>query len=597
MAILKMGGQYDGGIQNPARCFRWFLSCCMNDIRHIDRQEGLPMVRHENRFVNLDVTDFASIARAMAGLELSGSAKVVAEYEKSVATKFSSLECVGVNSGTVSIYLALMALGVRAGDEVIVAPTAPIMSALPIIHLGAVPVYADVTADAGFGFDLAALEAAITPRTKAILCVPLWGYPMDMDATMAVADRHKVPVVEDVAQSHGSTWKGRYLGTFGAIGCFSTHERKLITTGEGAFLLTNNKLLADGLRVLSRYGIDNGLGGRRFGSNFKLGALPAALGLSQLGKLDRKIAQRKKVADALRARLSLLGWLKEHRIPADCVHNGYSLVYQVTDSTIDVEKLGAMMESKGVVSDSWRYKYQPMYKLPLFAPYAKECYHAEEQIPRTVTIPCHEGLTEEDIIYIAEVVAESAISSRRDSPPVKPTPTVIKLATTTVARESSHPRVNEPALDENPLLLYTLAYCELLEQLADTLFPQDSASSGASTGLLEAASSARVDRYVHCRAAWEPAFGVKTQLALRDLSVASMLSHGKSFANLEVLRRNELLSLMRGGKLSPEVWPSPRPQTEAFDTIHDAVSAGVFADPGYGGNAGGVGWRYAQFTV
>lgn len=554
------------------------------------------MVRHENRFVNLDVNDFASITRAMAELELSGSAKIVVEYEKSVAKKFGVLECVGVNSGTVSIYAALMVLGVHAGDEVIVAPTAPIMSALPIVHLGAIPVYADVTAEPGFGFDPRALEAAIGPKTKAILCVPLWGYPMDMDATMAVANRHNIPVVEDVAQSHGSTWKGKYLGTFGAIGCFSTHERKLITTGEGAFLLTNSKVLADGLRVVSRYGIENGLGGHRFGSNFKLGAIPAALGLSQLGKLDRKIAMRKKVADGLRARLLTLGWLKEHLVDPRCVHNGYSLVYQVTDPTIDVEKLGAAMESKGVVSDSWRYKYRPMYELPLFQPYASECPNAETQIPQTITIPCHEGLTEEDIDYIADIVAISTKASLRDIAPTSP-PKVIKLAKSASAQESSHPRPNEPALEENPLLLYTLAYCELIEELADTFFPPNSMAQGSGSTLPAIASSARADRYVHCRAAWEPSFGVKTQLALRDLSAAAKLSHGQSFANLGIPERNALLSALKNNALTATVWTSPRSQSETFDAIHDAVTAGVFADPGYGGNADGVGWRYAQFTV
>jgi perosamine synthetase len=367
------------------------------------------MVRHENRFVNLGVEDFASIARALEGLELSGSAKIVGEYERAVAAKFGSKECVGVNSGTVSIYTALMALGIGPGDEVIVAPTAPIMSALPIIHLGAVPVYADVSVEPSFGFDPVALESSVTGRTKAILCVPMWGYPIDMDVVMAVAARHNLPVVEDVAQSHGTTWHGKYLGTFGAIGCFSTHERKLITTGEGAFLLTDNSVLAEQMRVLSRYGIKNGLGGHVFGSNFKLGAIPAALGISQLKKLDKKIALRKKVADRLRARLSTLGWLKEFLVTPGCVHNGYSLVFLITDPSIDVEKLGQTMESRGVVSDSWRYKYQPMYKLPLFQAYAKTCPNAEAQIPRTITLPCHEGLSDEDIAYIADVVATSAI--------------------------------------------------------------------------------------------------------------------------------------------------------------------------------------------
>jgi dTDP-4-amino-4,6-dideoxygalactose transaminase len=360
---------------------------------------------YENRCVNLSVADFASIARAMEGLELSGSAKIVGEYEKALTTKFGTRSAVAVSSGTVSIFAALWALGIGPGDEVIVAPTAPVMSGLPILQIGATPVFADVTSDPGFGFDPDALRRALSPRTKAILCVPLWGYPIDMDAVMAIANEAKVAVVEDVAQSHGVTWKGRYLGTFGALGCFSTHERKLITTGEGAFLLMDDPELEAKVRVLSRYGIKNNVAGEHLGSNYKLGALPAALGLSQLAKLDAKIAGRKLVGDQIRSGLRSLP-LREFSIEPTSVHNGYSLVYEVLDPKIDVDALGARLQAKGVVSDTWRYKYRPMYRMPLFAPYASICAHAEAIIPRTITFPCHEGLSDADVTYIVNLVAQ-----------------------------------------------------------------------------------------------------------------------------------------------------------------------------------------------
>lgn len=363
--------------------------------------------RLENRFPNLGVTDVASIARSLEALELSGSAKVVTEFEKALAAKFGRSAAVTLCSGTVSIYAALWALGVKQGDEVIVPPTAPIMSALPILHIGATPVFADVTQAAGFGFDPNRLDEAITGNTKAVLAVPLWGYPIDMDATSEVTRRRSVALLEDVAQSHGTTWKGKYLGTFGDAGCFSTHERKLITTGEGGFVLTDRPDLAAAARVLVRYGIENDNGGAKLGSNYKLGAVPAALGLAQLAKLDLKIAARKKVGDAIRAGLGGLGWLREFEVEPSSVHNGYSLVYEVTDPAIDVWKLSAQLAAKGIISDTWRYKYKPMYELPLFRPYARTCPNAERIIPRTITFPCHEGLSDDDVSFIVDTVAAS----------------------------------------------------------------------------------------------------------------------------------------------------------------------------------------------
>jgi perosamine synthetase len=278
--------------------------------------------RLENRFPNLDVTDFASIARSMEMLELSGSGRIVGEFEVALSEKFGKASAVATCSGTVSIYAALWALGIKKGDEVIIPPTAPIMSALPILHIGAIPVFSDVSITPGFGFDPEKLVESISPRTKAILAVPLWGYPIDMEIVSEIAQQNNVSLVEDVAQAHGSTWKGKYLGTFGDAGCFSTHERKLITTGEGGFILTDRADIAAAARVLVRYGIENNVGGVKLGSNYKLGAIPAALGLSQLAKLDTKISQRKRVGDQIRSSLSSLQWLKEFLIEPTSVHNG-----------------------------------------------------------------------------------------------------------------------------------------------------------------------------------------------------------------------------------------------------------------------------------
>lgn len=155
--------------------------------------------------------------------------------------------------------------------------------------------------------------------------------------------------------------------------------------------------------------------------------------------------------------------------------------------------------------------------------------------------------------------------------------------------------LNDPILEENPLLLYTLAYCELIEALADSLFPPNTVTDDSGERSTVLASSARVDRYIHCRSAWDHCFGRAVQLALRDLASAAVLSFEKPFVRLDCGLRTALLKELQAGVLKPAVWQSPRSQPDAFHTLHDAVAAGVFADPGYGGNVEGVGWKYSHF--
>lgn len=155
-----------------------------------------------------------------------------------------------------------------------------------------------------------------------------------------------------------------------------------------------------------------------------------------------------------------------------------------------------------------------------------------------------------------------------------------------------------PDLAENPLNLFTLPYSELIEALADTLFPPNQVTSRNGRQHLLKASDARVDRHVHFRAAWQPPFGAKVQLALRDLTDACVRRHaGRHFAVLTEPERAAILTELQKGALPPSHWATLRPQAEAFATIHDAVSCGLIAEPGYGGNAHGIGWFYTRFMT
>lgn len=152
-----------------------------------------------------------------------------------------------------------------------------------------------------------------------------------------------------------------------------------------------------------------------------------------------------------------------------------------------------------------------------------------------------------------------------------------------------------PELAENPTLLYTLAYSELIESLADTLFPPNTVTDSCGQQVQLTASTARVDRHIHFRAAWQPPFALRMQLALRDLTQASLNRFNKHFRQLGTLEREDILSLLQKGNLPSTEWTTLRSQSDAFNAIYEGVSCGLMAEPGYGGNANGLGWFYTSF--
>jgi len=363
------------------------------------------MRKLENKYVNISPADLLAAAGPLSTQDISGSAKVVADFENDLCQLFQRKHAVCVCSGTVSIYCALQAIGVGPGDEVILPATAVVMSALPVLLLGGTVRVADTTAIPGFGFDPVDLEAQIGPKTKAVISVPLWGYPVPMDELVAICRRQGVALVEDVSQSHGATWNGKYLGTFGEIGCFSTHERKLITTGEGGFILTDISVIADKVNVFRRYGADSNGAGNRLGCNFKLSGFSAALGRTQAKKLSEKISARSETADRIRRLLKTVEWIEELPVEKHSRQNFYSLVFRITHPGILAKAVDLHLSGLQVISDTWRYGFRPLYAYPLFGASQRTCKNAEALIEKVFTLPCHEGMDEADCEQVANAVS------------------------------------------------------------------------------------------------------------------------------------------------------------------------------------------------
>lgn len=236
---------------------------------------------------------------------ISSQGSYVKNFEQEFARRFEVPHALTTSNGTTALHLALLGLGIGPGDEVLVPDATFAATANAVVHCGAEPVFVDVTPE-GWTMDPGLLEAAITPRTRALIPVHLYGRACDMDPIMATARRHGLAVVEDCAEALGARYKGRPVGGIGDVGCFSFFSNKIITTGEGGMVVASDPGLCDRMRVLRDHGMAPG---RRYvhevvGYNYRMTNIQAALGLAQLEQLDGFLGLRRDMAGRYEARLA-----------------------------------------------------------------------------------------------------------------------------------------------------------------------------------------------------------------------------------------------------------------------------------------------------
>jgi perosamine synthetase len=228
---------------------------------------------------------------------ISSVGHFITDFEAAFAKVAGSRHVIATNNGTTALHLALAALGVGPGDEVIVPALTYIATANAVTYCGATPVFADVAPDT-MNLDPADIEHRITPRTKVIIPVHLYGHPADMTPIMAIADRHGLKVVEDAAEAHGAQVDGRPVGSIADVGVFSFFGNKIVTTGEGGAVTTDDDALARRLRLLRGQGMDLE---RRYwfteiGFNYRMTNVAAAIGVAQIERIDQMLARRHQIA-------------------------------------------------------------------------------------------------------------------------------------------------------------------------------------------------------------------------------------------------------------------------------------------------------------
>ncbi|MFN5169121.1 MAG: DegT/DnrJ/EryC1/StrS family aminotransferase [Cyclobacteriaceae bacterium] len=324
-------------------------------------------------------------------------------FERQFAEYQGSSFAMATSSCTGAIHLALMALGVKAGDEVIVPEITWIATVEPVLYIGAKPVFVDVLPDT-WCLDPARVAAAITPRTRAIIPVHVYGNLCDMDAILQIAHDHNLVVLEDAAEGFGSEYKGKKAGSMGDAGVFSFHGTKTISTGEGGVLVTNRADVIERARILNDHGRDPKIGRTfwmaEYGYKYKMSNLQAAMGCAQIERATELVDKKREI----------FGWYQKHLDGLPCrlnpelpgTKNSYWMPTAVFEpsSGFDREKLFARMKEANVDSRPFFY---PLSSLPIFES------RTENQISYSifsfgVNLPSHHDLEEEDVQYVCSVI-------------------------------------------------------------------------------------------------------------------------------------------------------------------------------------------------
>ncbi len=336
---------------------------------------------------------------------------VAPAFEQAFAERVGTAFAVACSSGTAGLHLSMFRLGLEPGDEVITSSLSFVATANAILFERATPIFAEID-ERTFNLDPAAVEAAITPRTKAIIPVHIFGYPCDIEAITAIAQRHGLAVVEDACEAIGCTVSGRGVGTHGNPAVWGFYPNKQLTTGEGGAITTDDPDLARELRSLVNQGrSDNGdwLVHQRVGFNYRMDEMSAAVGLGQLEKLDMMMQERRRVAERYDALLAGIDGVElPYRGPEP---RSWFIYYVRLAEGIDRAAVSAALADRGVATRPYlpAIHTQPTYR-ERFG-YGPGMLPVTERVSQsTLALPFFVQLEEDDIAYVAsslrEVLAE-----------------------------------------------------------------------------------------------------------------------------------------------------------------------------------------------
>jgi perosamine synthetase len=352
-----------------------------------------------------------AIVRAIRAGEISGSfGENIPGFEREFAQYVGTAHGVATSSGTTALQLAVHALDLEPGSEVLVSASTNIATALAVYYNGAVTVPVDSERNT-WNLDLDLIDDLVTDRTRAIIPVHLFGHPVDMERLCEIAARHELAVIEDCAESHGATVRGRMTGSFGTLSCFSFYANKVITTGEGGMVMTDDDTLADRLRLLRNLAFQT----PRFyhehaGHNFRLTGFQAAMGRAQLKKIDRILAEKRRVAETYTEALSAVPGIRPP-VELEWATNVFWMYGIVVEDEFPLtrDELMEQLSASGIEARTFfcPLNLQPFLQHP-HASRAVGCPVAEDLWRRGCYLPSSMNLTRDDIFGIVEKIAAAS---------------------------------------------------------------------------------------------------------------------------------------------------------------------------------------------
>ena len=346
-------------------------------------------------------TEIAAVTQVLRTPRLSLGPKVE-EFEAEFTRRLGVRHAVAVNSGTSALHLTWRAMGLKSGDEVITTPFSFIASSNSIMFEGARPVFVDIDPQT-WQIDPSRIPAAITPRTRAILPVDVFGSVPDMDAIRTIAARHGLRVLEDSCEALGTRYRGKPAGTLGEAGAFGFYPNKQITTGEGGMVVTNDDQIAAAVRSLRNQGRDPAAGWlahARLGFNYRLSDINCAIGVEQMRRLDQIVARRAQVAGWYIARLTDEPRVRLMRIPPEVQISWFVFVIRLSDEYTQARRddLLNRLAAQGIGCGNYfpPIHLQPFYRAE-FGYQPGDFPITEALSARTIALPFHNRLREQDV--------------------------------------------------------------------------------------------------------------------------------------------------------------------------------------------------------
>lgn len=326
--------------------------------------------------------------------------KRVRDFESQMRNYLKAKHVISVNSGTAALQAALMAAGIKQGDEVLLPSFTFVATANAVVAAGGRPVFVDIKKD-DYTIDASDLKSKITKRSKVVIPVHLYGHPSDMDEISEIAEKHSIDIIEDACQSLGSTYKKKQTGTFGKMGCFSMYASKVLTAGEGGAVSTDSDELADKLKMIRNHGMVEGYDTRVLGLNLRLPELSAAVAKVQMQKLDRMLQIRRRNAEMLNKLLSPSAKKHDIRLPEETPDKEFNwYLYTVAFSQgRDQIKEKLIKDNVGATV----YYSPPVHKTPYYLQLAPETRlpATERSADHVLSLPAHPHVNESDVEHIA----------------------------------------------------------------------------------------------------------------------------------------------------------------------------------------------------